>query len=114
MLKRLKDRGLKICVWINPYIAGAAALGSGLWGIANKIDPGPPVEGNAYDQEFPPERRFPGTLEEAARRLKASTVARELFGDVFVDHYAATRIWESNEFKKHITDWELKRYFEII
>ncbi len=99
---------------INPYIAGAAALGSGLWGIANKIDPGPPMEGNAYDQEFPPERRFPGTLEEAARRLKASTVARELFGDVFVDHYAATRIWESNEFKKHITDWELNRYFEII
>lgn len=99
---------------INPYVAGAAALGSGLWGIENKIDPGPPVEGNAYDKEFPPEQRFPGSLEESARRLKASTVARELFGDVFVDHYAATRMWESNEFNKHITDWELKRYFEII
>jgi len=99
---------------INPYIAGAAALGSGLWGIENKIDPGPPVEGNAYDKDFPPGRRFPGSLEEAAQRLKASTAARKLFGDVFVDHYAATRMWESNEFKKHITDWELKRYFEII
>ena len=99
---------------INPYIAGAAALGSGLWGIENKIEPDAPIKGNAYDKQFSLERRFPGTLEEAARRLKKSTAARKLFGDIFVDHYAATRISESNEFKKHITDWELSRYFEII
>ena len=99
---------------INPYIAGAAALGSGLWGIENKIEPDQPVKGNAYDKTFAQERQFPGTLEEAAQRLKESKAARQLFGDVFVDHYAATRIHESNEFKKHITDWELARYFEII
>jgi len=99
---------------INPYIAGAAALGSGLWGIENKIEPDAPIVGNAYDKQFARERRFPGTLEEAAQRLKQSTAARKLFGDAFVDHYAATRISESNEFKKHITDWELARYFEII
>ncbi len=99
---------------INPYIAGAAALGSGLWGIENKIDPGVPVDGNAYDKEYPPERRFPGTLNEAAHRLEKSKAARELFGDVFVEHYAATRKWESQEYQKHISDWELKRYLEII
>ena len=37
-----------------------------------------------------------------------------LFGDEFVEHYAATREWEGREFNKHITDWELQRYFEII
>ncbi len=99
---------------INPYIAGAAALGSGLWGIENKIEPDAPIEGNAYDKEFAPERKFPATLADAAHKLKASKAARELFGDVFVDHYAATRLWESKEFQKHITDWELNRYFEII
>jgi len=99
---------------INPYIAGAAALGSGLWGIENKIEPDEPVKGNAYEKQYPLERRFPGTLEEAALRLQKSKAARQLFGDAFVDHYSATRIWETNEFKKHITDWELKRYFEII
>ena len=26
MLKRLKDKGLKICVWINPYIAQKSKL----------------------------------------------------------------------------------------
>ena len=99
---------------INPYIAGAAALGSGLWGIENKIEPGEPVQGNAYEKRLPKKRKFPATLADAAVRLKASKPARELFGDAFVDHYAATRLWESREFQGHITDWEMNRYFEII
>ncbi len=99
---------------INPYIAGAAALGSGLWGIENKIEPGEPVQGNAYDKRLPKKRKFPATLADAAVRLKASKPARELFGDAFVDHYAATRLWESREFARSITDWEMNRYFEII
>ena len=34
--------------------------------------------------------------------------------DAFVEHYAASREWEEREFRKHITDWEMERYFEII
>jgi glutamine synthetase len=41
-------------------------------------------------------------------------MARDWFGDAFVDHFAATREWEEREFRKAITDWELARYFEII
>jgi len=99
---------------INPYIALAAAIGSGLWGIEHRIEPDPPLQGNAYDREHPPARRLPATLHEAADRLFASRPARELFGDAFVEHYAATRRWEEREFRKAITDWELARYFEII
>lgn len=98
----------------NPYIALASALGSGLWGIENEIEPEHEVIGNAYDKEFPAHLQLPKTLMEAADRLKKSKVARELFSDEFVEHYAATREWEEREFRKHITDWELKRYFEII
>jgi glutamine synthetase len=99
---------------INPYLAIAAALGSGLWGIEHKIEPSEPVTGNAYEMTYPAARALPRTLSEAAGRLAASQVARELFGDVFVDHYAMTRQWEEREFRKAITDWELARYFEII
>jgi len=99
---------------INPYLAIAAALGSGLWGIEHRIEPDEPITGNAYDRKHPPERAFPRTLSEAAYRLVASQAARNLFGDVFVDHYAMTRQWEEREFRKAITDWELARYFEII
>jgi glutamine synthetase len=60
------------------------------------------------------ERALPRSLGEAAGRLKASSAARSLFGDTFVDHYAATREWEERESRKAITDWQLARYFEII
>ncbi|MBP6014683.1 MAG: glutamine synthetase [Alphaproteobacteria bacterium] len=99
---------------INPYIALACAIGSGLWGIENKIEPDAAIEGNAYGKKFPKSRALPRTLYEAAERLEASKPARSLFGDAFVEHYAATRKWEEREFRKAITDWELARYFEII
>ena len=98
----------------NPYVVLAAALASGLWGIENKIEPHEPITGNAYDQTFPEELQFSRTLWGAAQRLKASEVARDWFGEAFVDHFAATREWEEREFRKHITDWEMERYFEII
>ncbi|HEY0681118.1 MAG TPA: glutamine synthetase [Steroidobacter sp.] len=98
----------------NPYIILAAALGSGLWGIEHRIEPEPMVEGNAYDHQFPERLALPRTLWDSAQRLKQSRMAREYFGDAFVDHFAATREWEEREFRKHITDWELARYFEII
>ncbi len=99
---------------INPYIAFAASIGSGLWGIENKIEPTAPVEGNAYEKRFPAKMSLPSTLWEAAQKLKASKAARNLFGNDFVDHYAATREWEERESRKAITDWQLARYFEII
>jgi glutamine synthetase len=99
---------------INPYIALACAIGSGLWGIENQIEPDEPVVGNAYAMEFSPARDLPRTLSDAAERLKRSKAANELFGEAFVEHYAATRDWEEREFRKAITDWELARYFEII
>jgi glutamine synthetase len=99
---------------INPYIALAAAIGSGLWGIEHQIEPDAAITGNAYELDFPAHRRLPMTLYEAAERLSASAAARDLFGDSFVEHHAATRQWEEREFRKSITDWELARYFEII
>lgn len=99
---------------INPHVALSAAIGSGLWGIENRIEPSRPVVGNAYDQKCPRKQQLPATLFEAATRLRASSAARTLFGDAFVEHYAATREWEEREFRRHITDWEMNRYFEII
>jgi glutamine synthetase len=99
---------------INPYLALSAAIGSGLWGIENRIEPGDPIQGNAYEVKMPRGRALPRTLWEAAQKLKASKAAKSLFGEPFVEHYAATREWEEREFRKAITDWEMERYFEII
>jgi glutamine synthetase len=98
----------------NPYLALAAALASGIYGIEQKLEPFPQVKGNAYEQTQPDEISLPCTLFEAAGRLRQSKAGRDLFGDEFVDHFAATREWEEREFRQHVTDWELERYFEII
>jgi glutamine synthetase len=98
----------------NPYIALAAALGAGLYGIEHALEPTEHVTGSAYDQEQPAELALPRSLESAAAALRNSAAAREYFGAEFVEHYAASREWESREFRRHITDWELSRYFEII
>ncbi len=98
----------------NPYIALAASLGAGLYGIANQLEPEEMITGNAYDQQHPAHLSLPKSLTEAAAALRQSKVARDLFGDNFVEHYAASREWENREFNKHVTDWELQRYFEII
>ncbi len=98
----------------NPYLVLAAALASGMYGIENEIEPDPAITGNAYDAALPDERQLPRTLEEATRLFSASTVARDWFGDAFVDHFAASRDWEARQARKYVSDWELARYFELI
>jgi glutamine synthetase len=98
----------------NPYLALAAALASGMYGIEQKLEPLPQVKGNAYEQQQPQEIALPRTLFEAAGRFKQSNIAKELFGREFVEHFAATREWEERAYRQHVSDWELERYFEII
>ncbi len=96
---------------MNPYIAIAATLGAGLWGIEKGLTPPPETRGDA-GTDGP--GRLPRTLREANERLAASKAARALFGEAFVDHYLRTRDWEVREYDKAVTDWELSRYFEVI
>lgn len=100
----------------NPYIAAAAVIGAGLLGIEKKLKLGKPLTGNAYEVQdsLPEEVQFPTNLRDSTANLTASREAKELFGKEFVDHFIATRIWEVREYEKAVTDWQLKRYFEII
>jgi glutamine synthetase len=98
----------------NPYVILSAVIASGLWGIEHQAEIESMVKGSAYEQTFPASLQLPATLWEAAQRLKASTAAIAYFGAPFVEHFAASREWEEREFRKHISQWELERYFEII
>jgi glutamine synthetase len=98
---------------VNPYLAMAAALGAGLYGIRHKLKlKQKATVGNGYTDTS--NGILPGTLNEATRMMKTSDVAREIFGDGFVDHFTQTREWEWKQHLKSVTDWEYKRYFEII
>jgi glutamine synthetase len=95
----------------NPYLALAASLATGLYGIEREVEPPAPVAGNAYTAGAP---ALPRSLEEATAALRDSAAARELFGEEFVRHFTASRDWEVRRFREAVTDWELRRYFEAI
>ena len=97
----------------NPYLAIAACLAAGLYGIRNKLKLKTTATiGNGYADTR--NGSLPANLWEATQNMKQSPVASELFGNQFVQHYTATREWEWRQFSKVVTDWELKRYLEII
>src|SRR5438132_1403776 len=96
---------------MNPYIAMAASVASGLYGIERELPLPTETEGNGYDAKGEP---LPATLREATARLSESKEARDLLGSTFVDHYVRTREWECRQFEGAVTRWELERYFEII
>jgi len=98
---------------INPYLAMAAVLAAGLHGVEKGLKLStPPITGTNQGAEHIP--RAPRTLIETTRIFKQSAIARDWLGDDFVDHFAATREWEWRQWLDGVTDWELKRYFEII
>lgn len=96
----------------NPYLAHAAALASGLYGIKNKLKLNPMTEGNGYRDLK--NGVLPKNLWDATQGMRKSEVAVQLFGESFVKHFSATREWEWKQHAKSVTDWEFKRYFEIV
>jgi glutamine synthetase len=96
---------------LNPYLAFAALIASGLAGIETRLELEPAFTGDAYRAR----RRLneiPGTLREATTALRGSKMLRAAFGDVVVDHYVHAAEWEQLEYDRRVTDWELKRGFE--
>jgi len=94
---------------VNPYLAVAAIIAGGLYGIENELELEPLLTGNAYTSDAP---RVPSTLSEAAALFSQSAVAREAFGDDVVDHYLNNARVELAAFESAVTDWERVRNFE--
>ena len=98
---------------VNPYLAMAAVIAAGLHGVEQGLKlTTPPITGTNQGAENTP--RAPRSLIRSTQNFKVSTIARDWFGDTFVDHFAATREWEHRQWQDAVTDWELKRYLEII
>ena len=96
----------------NPYLTYAAALASGLDGIARKLEPPPMFDGNVYQAEEL--LHVPTTLGQATDLFEASAFTREALSDEVVDHYVHFFRTEQAAFDQAVTDWEKRRYFERI
>ena len=94
---------------VNPYLAFAALIAAGLYGIENELELPPPLEGNAYESDA---ERFPHSLREAIAALEEGAMARAALGDDVVDHYLNYARTEQSLFDQVVTCYERERLFE--
>jgi glutamine synthetase len=105
----------------NFYLVFAALLASGLYGIERKLALPARLDGNAYDPATVAQALASGQIKALSRNLAASTdlleqstFANEYLGEEFVEHFVATRRWEVKEHERAVTNWERRRYLELI
>ncbi|KND89116.1 Type-1 glutamine synthetase 2 [Tolypocladium ophioglossoides CBS 100239] len=101
----------------NPHYVLAAILGCGWRGVERKLAiPCPPLAmGQGVGGSADRGERLAKSLREAtARFAREGSIAREVLGDDFVDHFAGTRENEVRLFDEAVTDWEMKRYIETV
>jgi glutamine synthetase len=94
---------------VNPYLALAAMIAGGLYGIEHRLPLESELVGNAYTSD---KDRVPDTMASAREAFAGSAVAREALGDDVVDHYVNMADVELAAFRAAVTDWELRRGFE--
>lgn len=97
---------------VNPYLVLAALLASVADGIERDLDPGPPEPGNAYAGA--PALDMPQNLGEGIAAFRAAEFPRAAFGDAVVDHHALLLEHEWRGFLRTVTEWERRRYLELI
>ena len=97
---------------VNPYLAYAAAIASGLDGVRRGLVPEPNFSGDVYQAEELAE--VPMSLGDATERFASSTFAREVLGEEVVEHYTHFFREELRAHHAAVSDWERRRYFERI
>ncbi len=103
----------------NPYLAFAAMLWAGLDGIERALTPPSPVEQNAYEFDDLTRRKLnittlPGTLEEALDELERDEVLKKALGEHIYRAFVRAKRAEWEEYRVQVTDWELRRYLEVL
>jgi glutamine synthetase len=94
----------------NPYLYLASQLATGLAGMTAAKEPPPPVDA-PYEVKA---EMLPTSLSAALGALKAGNVLREAFGNEFIEYYSTVKHAEVRRYEAHITDWEMKEYFDVL
>ena len=94
---------------VNPYLALAAMIAGGLYGLDHDLELGMELTGSVHPSDFP---SLPRTLRDARQAFASSQIARAAFGDDVVNHYTTMADVELEAFDAAVTDWELRRSFE--
>ena len=99
----------------NPYLMLAVCLKAGLDGIVNQIEPPESVDCNIYTMTEAERRRLgienlPGTLIEAVEELKKDAFILDVLGKHVAEKYIAAKEQEWQQYRAHVSEWEIQQY----
>ena len=104
---------MRICgADVNPYLVFAGSLAAGLSGIEKELTLQKQFEGNVYQDKTLKE--IPTSYSKAIEQFRDSKWSNDTFGENVVQHYAHFYDLERKAHDRAVTDWERKRYFEMI
>jgi len=103
----------------NPYLAFAAMLAAGLEGIEKEYPCPDPVEENVFEMSEEERRErgiahLPGSLWEAIELAEGSDLLRRCLGDHLFDSLITNKKIEWSDYRRQVTDYELKRYLPML
>ena len=103
----------------NPYLAFSVTLAAGLDGITSQREVPEATEENIYglsDAERGERgiETLPGSLGEAIDHFAGSKLMRETLGDHVFESFLENKRIEWNEYRSHVTDFEIERYFPVL
>ncbi|MEW6661539.1 MAG: type I glutamate--ammonia ligase [Bacillota bacterium] len=102
----------------NPYLAIAVMLKAGLDGIKNQIQPPPSTDRNIYHMDEEERVKagilsLPGSLAEALEELSANEVIKSALGEHVFNRFVEAKKLEYDEFRIHVTQWEIDKYLTL-
>jgi glutamine synthetase len=102
----------------NPYLAFAAMLAAALDGIDRGLTPPEPLN-NVNVYHLTPEEReargissLPGSLAEALHEFDQDDVLKSALGEQIAEAFLRAKWSEIEDYRMHVTDWEVERYLE--
>lgn len=101
----------------NPYLAISAILAAGLDGITGNCSKKAPVYENLFaltnqEREAIGVQSLPANLEEAIQEFEKDDCIKEAMGTHITQKLVEAKTIEWNDYRRHVSEWEIKRYLE--
>ena len=99
----------------NPYLLQAVLIGAGLWGVANKVDPGKRLDIDMYAEGHKVKNapKLPLNLLDALRAFQNNKIMRGILGAEFADSYLKLKMEEWNSYMQHFSEWERQNALDV-
>ena len=102
----------------NPYLELAVCLAAGLDGIEKGMTPPAEVTENIFAMSAEERKAkgiesLPGSIKEAVDLMLEDKLICDTLGEHVVPQYTAGKYAEWDDYRTHVTDWELKKYLTI-